>query len=264
MKHKKDRLRLRLTHNIIAKLKPHVIKSNRCFRTRKRRLSEPKDSDPLPVYKTSISNRRAKFTPLVYRDKLGSFYIPLLDKPASGIGCRSPPFFSFRFAQKTGTEGNTVYKGKNPYKTRIEKDDDGNEHYYVSFKDGLGINHDIEITLELYLEFLSFEKQYKRESNIFDRYIEHLDLTEKQLNQRAFHPAKTVEEQVVDEITRGILDKAISELPETQRRRFILYYDFGLTYEKIAQMEGCSKMAIKYSVDIAVEKIKNKIKNFKF
>ena len=48
-----------------------------------------------------------------------------------------------------------MYKGKNPYKTRIEKDYDGNEHYYVSFKDGLGINHDIEITLELYLEFLS-------------------------------------------------------------------------------------------------------------
>ena len=35
-----------------------------------------------------------------------------------------------------------------------------------------------------------------------------------------------------------------------------------LTYEQIAGMEGCTKRAVKFSVDIAVEKLKKFFKNF--
>ena len=56
--------------------------------------------------------------------------------------------------------------------------------------------------------------------------------------------------------------RAISELPEIQKRRLILYYFQGLTYEQIAEMEGCTKRAVKFSVDIAVEKLKKFFKNF--
>lgn len=58
------------------------------------------------------------------------------------------------------------------------------------------------------------------------------------------------------------LHRAISELPEIQKRRLILYYFQGLTYEQIAEMEGCTKRAVKFSVDIAVEKLKKFFKNF--
>ena len=58
------------------------------------------------------------------------------------------------------------------------------------------------------------------------------------------------------------LHRAISELPEIQKRRLILYYFQGLTYEQIAGMEGCTKRAVKFSVDIAVEKLKKFFKNF--
>ena len=56
--------------------------------------------------------------------------------------------------------------------------------------------------------------------------------------------------------------RAISGLPEIQKRRLILYYFQGLTYERIAEMEGCTKRAVKFSVDIAVEKLKKFFKNF--
>lgn len=52
------------------------------------------------------------------------------------------------------------------------------------------------------------------------------------------------------------LHNAILELPETQRRRLILYYFQGLTYEQIAEMEGCTHPAIIKSVSSALEKIK--------
>lgn len=58
------------------------------------------------------------------------------------------------------------------------------------------------------------------------------------------------------------LHRAISVLPEIQKRRLILYYFQGLTYEQIAEMEGCTKRAVKFSVDIAVEKLKKFFKNF--
>ena len=58
------------------------------------------------------------------------------------------------------------------------------------------------------------------------------------------------------------IHRAISELPEIQKRRLILYYFQGLTYEQIAEMEGCTKRAVKFSVDIAVEKLKKFFKNF--
>ena len=47
-----------------------------------------------------------------------------------------------------------------------------------------------------------------------------------------------------------------------QKRRLILYYFQGLTYEQIAEMESCTKRAVKFSVDIAVEKLKKFFKNF--
>lgn len=65
-----------------------------------------------------------------------------------------------------------------------------------------------------------------------------------------------------DKIRSEQLERAIMELPEVQRRRFRLYFDYGLTYEQIGKIEGCSKMPVKRSIDRAIEKIREKIKYF--
>ena len=49
-----------------------------------------------------------------------------------------------------------------------------------------------------------------------------------------------------------ILHKAIAALPEIQRRRLVLYYFGDYTCEQIGEMEGCSKVAVKHSVDKAI------------
>jgi len=73
--------------------------------------------------------------------------------------------------------------------------------------------------------FDCFELEDLSALNEFDRHIEHSDLTEASPDSRpASQPLKTVEEMVEDGIRNEQLHKAISELPATQRRRFILYH----------------------------------------
>lgn len=52
------------------------------------------------------------------------------------------------------------------------------------------------------------------------------------------------------------LHTTIGKLPDIQRRRVLLHYFGGYTYERIAEMEGCTKMAVKFSIDIAVKKLR--------
>lgn len=47
------------------------------------------------------------------------------------------------------------------------------------------------------------------------------------------------------------------QLPETQRRRLVRYYFYNLTYEQIAELERCTPMPIKRSIDRAVKKLRN-------
>lgn len=157
-----------------------------------------------------------------------------------------------------------MYKSKNPYKLKVLLDTAGQERYYVSFKDGTGTIQEVEISKELFLEFQSFEKEYKHEANIYDRYIEHVELTEEQLSKRALNPPRSLEEEVGNRIMLYFIYKTIQKLPSVQRRRFILYYHYGLTFDKIAELEGCSKIAVKYSIDIALEELKEKLKHLKY
>ena len=55
------------------------------------------------------------------------------------------------------------------------------------------------------------------------------------------------------------LHRAIQKLPEIQKRRLILYFFDGMTYERIAKLEGCTKMPVKRSIDVALEKLKKEL-----
>lgn len=139
----------------------------------------------------------------------------------------------------------------NPYTLMIV---DGK--YYLSFKDGRGVIQDIEIDQVLYELFNRFELEDISYLNRVSRHIEHSELTEASLNNRAFYKTESLEETVSRSLEYELLHKAISKLPEIQRRRLLLYFFGEMTYEQIAKMEGCTKRAVKFSVDIAIEKLK--------
>ena len=111
---------------------------------------------------------------------------------------------------------------------------------------------------------MSIERQRKQLEylNRVSRHIEHSELTENSLNDRVFYKEESLEETVSRCIEYELLHKAISKLPETQRRRLLLYFFGELSYEQIAKLEGCTKMAVKGSVDIALKKLKKLFEKF--
>ena len=139
----------------------------------------------------------------------------------------------------------------NPYELAVE-----NEKYYVTFIDGQGFHHKEQISRELYELFDRFELEDISKLNVISRYQEHSELTEGTLNQRALIQPETMEEGVYRKIMYNQLHTAIGKLPDIQRRRGLLHYFGGFTYERIAEMEGCTKMAVKFSINIAVKKLR--------
>ena len=71
-----------------------------------------------------------------------------------------------------------------------------------------------------------------------------------------FLPVETVEEMVLRSAENERLYRAISNLPEVQRRRLLLYYFGDLTYEQIAAEEGCTFQAIGKSIAAAEKNLK--------
>lgn len=154
-----------------------------------------------------------------------------------------------------------VFDNTNPYTIRIEETN-GQKRYFVAFIDGQGIFRESEVSYEVYTQFCRFVKCERNLRRSDERHLEQSELTEETLCRRALHKPKPVDEAVNDKIRSEQLDRAIMELPEVQRRRFRLYFDYGLTYEQIGKIEGCSKMPVKRSIDRAIEKIREKIKYF--
>ena len=146
----------------------------------------------------------------------------------------------------------------NPY--TIGTTEDG--RHWLTGSDGQGNRHHFEISAAVFALFDSFELDDLSYLNEVDRHYEQSELTEASLYDRAVYRPATVEESALQSMEYAQLHRAISGLPEIQKRRLILYYFQGLTYEQIAEMEGCTKRAVKFSVDIAVEKLKKFFKNF--
>ena len=151
-----------------------------------------------------------------------------------------------------GTHPNRKKDKLNPYTLSIE-----NNTYYISFTDGQGVYHKQEITLDLYSAFDRFELDDISLMNEASRHLSDMGMSEETLCRLIADPSEPMEDRVYRRIMYQKLHKAIEQLPDIQRRRVLLYYFEGQTYEQIARMEGCSKRAVKFSVDLALKKLKD-------
>ena len=154
-----------------------------------------------------------------------------------------------------------MFDNTNHYTLRTEITE-GITHYYIAFADGEGIHRETEVSRPVYLEFLRFIHVERTLRRWDERHIEQSELTDEMLCARAFNPQKSVEEIMFDSQRNERLRMAVLELTEVQRQRFILYHEFGLTFEQIARIEGCKRQSATRSVRSAEEKIQEKIKYF--
>ena len=133
--------------------------------------------------------------------------------------------------------------------------------YTITFKDVKGRLNKVEVSEEVYRVFDKFELQDIKELNEYDRHIEHSEIFENNLESRAINKQIPTDEMVENKINNEKLREAIQELPKIQRERLKKYYFENKTFEEIAKEENCTKRAVKFSVDIAIEKISKKFKN---
>ena len=117
----------------------------------------------------------------------------------------------------------------------------------------------IKINKELKDEVKRHKRQLKSQKNEFDRHIEHLKLTETQINKRAISKAPTTEEMFFEK--EGII-KTIWSLPEPQNRRVYMFIVEELTLTEIAKIENRAIPVIKRSVDRGIKNLQEKLKKF--
>ena len=148
----------------------------------------------------------------------------------------------------------------NPYEIFTTGINTACPHYYLSFKDGSGTKRCLQIDKALFDAFDGFELDDLSFMNEADRHYEQSEQSEEALVRRAFQSQESVEETVFQRVENEALHRAIVQLPEKQRRRLVLYYFGGLTYGQIAEMEECTIMPVKRSIDAAIERLKNILK----
>lgn len=147
----------------------------------------------------------------------------------------------------------------NPY--TIFKNMDTNR-YYVEFIDSMGILEEIEVNEEVYYAFDRFELNDISEMNKYDRHIEHFECQEEVIYNKT-SSSYNLESTAISNIFYSDLFSEISNLPEMQKRRIILYYFYDMKLSEIAELESCTFRAIKFSIDLAVKKLHRNLKNKK-
>lgn len=134
-----------------------------------------------------------------------------------------------------------------------------NSKYFISFKDFLNNLHKLEISKEVFDEYINFKKISKKISNEFDRHIEHLYLNENTLNHKVHYKEKSVEKNIIKNFENNKLYQAINLLPKNQKERIILYYFKNKSKKEIAKIDNCSIRAVQYSIDIGIKNLKKYI-----
>ena len=159
----------------------------------------------------------------------------------------------------------------NPYYLTSDKK---NNIYIVTISSG-DMNKDIEvnITREVFELMNDLERN---EARLIQQDKRHLtpslyvtgdnedNLTQEEKMEVVFYKkgnkkTKSLEENVIEKIENEKLNNALSALSDLHRRRILLYFKHNLSFSQIAEIEGCSKMAVKYSIDKALEELR---KNF--
>lgn len=132
--------------------------------------------------------------------------------------------------------------------------------YRVSFKDVKGKYQRVEVNKEIYQAFDRFELDDLSELNEFDNHIEHSEIYENNLNERAMDKPLGVADIVETILINEELKKAINELSDVQKRRIKMYYFEDMTLDDIANVEKTSHQAISKSIIKALAELRKILK----
>lgn len=148
----------------------------------------------------------------------------------------------------------------NPYTLGFDEE---KNIYTVEFKDNKNILHKVEISEKVYKAFDKFELEDISQIHKVRSHIEYSELCDETLNKRMINHNPGVDSIVEEQIIAEEIRKAINKLSETQKRRIKMYYFDGLTQQQIADKEKASLRAVQYTLNDALTKLKEILKNLK-
>lgn len=138
---------------------------------------------------------------------------------------------------------------------------DKDERYMCIFRDNKKQVQIVELNVEVFNALNEFELEDISQMHKIDKHIEHSKLYEGTLNKRMINDNFSSFEEIVErKILIENIKNEIAYLPEIQKRRMNKYFFSDMTMEEIACEERCSKVAVKYSINLAIEKISKKFK----
>ena len=140
------------------------------------------------------------------------------------------------------------------------EENEGATHYFVSFKSAEGTAEKVEVVSVVYEALKKLQTKEESQARKSRRYPPISDLSDEELYTQAVNKPKSIEDAVFNNLLKEQVSQAISELPETMKRRLLLYYSEGLTYKQIAEKEGKNPKTIFESIKAAEKKIYEKIK----
>lgn len=151
----------------------------------------------------------------------------------------------------------------NPYTIIYYKE---TNKYFVKFIDSKNQVQEVNVSEEVFKVFNDSELKDISLMNKDNLHKDYHDFNESDeminyIYNHSINNEQSIEEIVENKINKEQLIQVISTLPKIQKDRLIKYFFEGKTYEEIAIEEKCSKVAIKYSIDIALKKIYKNFKN---
>ena len=150
-------------------------------------------------------------------------------------------------------EKNGRYKNQSEQYEIYVVDSQETPHYFIAFCDVNCVHHKVEITEDVYFEFL---KSFRAINNHRWNSWHHGTIVGLHENMLVSMSVPNLEDIVIRRELIETIAKILERFPAKQRRRFRLYYEFGFTYSEIARQEGCTIKAVKNTVMKAKEKIK--------
>lgn len=134
------------------------------------------------------------------------------------------------------------------------------EEYLIEFKNENKGYQKVNVSKSIYDIFDKFELDDLKELNEYDRHLEHSELLDNDLYKRSTYKSKLPEEIVEEIIELKELHNALNSLSEIQKRRIKMYYFKDLNLREIANIEKCSIMSVKNSIDAGIKKMKEILK----
>lgn len=146
--------------------------------------------------------------------------------------------------------------------TLREEVTENSARYFISFKDGQGEHHELEVSEQFFIEFRQMKRRNRNLLQWDERHREFSEVWDETLNRRARKLPKSIEELMIEAERSELLQQAIGNLPDIQRRRFLLYYEYDYNYYQIGEMEHCTASSVGQSVSRAREKVKAQMKEY--